>query len=87
MKPAVLKRLRPDQFGCIPGSSTTHALIGMFHNWTRALDETGNCVRAFVLDYKKSFDLIDHSLLMTKLLQYDINPYIINWIAAFLPKR
>ena len=28
--------------------------------------------------------LIDHhSLLMAKLMQYDINPYIINWIAAF----
>ena len=87
MKPAVLKRLRPDQFGCIPGSSTKHALIDMFHNWTRALDGTGNCVRAFVLDYKKAFDLIDHSLLMAKLLQYDINPYIINWIAAFFSKR
>ena len=87
MKPAVLKRLHPVQFGFIPGSSTTHALIGMFHNWTRALDGTGNCGRAFVLDYKKAFDLIDHRLLMAKLLQYDINPYIINWIAAFLFKR
>ncbi|PFX26077.1 putative RNA-directed DNA polymerase from transposon X-element [Stylophora pistillata] len=83
----VLKKLCPDQFGCIPGSSTTHALIGMFHNWTRALDGTGNCVRAFTLDYKKAFDLIGHSLLMAKLLQYDINPYIMNWIASFLSKR
>ena len=86
VKPAVLKRLRPDQFGCIPGSSTTHALIGMFHNWSRALDGAGNCVRAFFLDYKKALDFIDHSLLMAKLLQY-INPYIINWIPTFLSKR
>ena len=71
----------------IPGSCTMHALIGMFHNWSHALDGTGDCVGAFVLDYKKAFDLIDHSLLMAKLLQYDINPYIINWIAAFLSKR
>ena len=28
----------------------------------------------FVLDYRNAFDLIDHSLLMAKLLQYDINP-------------
>ena len=87
VKPAVLKRLRPDQFVCIPGSSTTHTLIGMFHNWSRALGGTGNGVRSFVLDYKKPFDLIDHSLLMAKILQYDINPYIINWIAAFLSRR
>ena len=32
--------------------------------------------------------LIDHhSLLMAKLMQYDINPYIINWIAAFLSNK
>ena len=54
VKPFVLRRLRPDQFGCIPGYSTTHALISMLHNWTRALNRTGDCV-------KKAFDLIDHS--------------------------
>ena len=31
--------------------------------------------------------MIDHSLFMAKLLQYDINPYIMNWIAAFFSKR
>ena len=40
-----------------------------------------------VLDYKKAFDLIDHSLLMIKLSDYDINPYIINWIGDFLSNR
>ena len=28
----------------------------------------------FVVDYRNAFDLIDHCLLMAKLLQYDINP-------------
>ena len=31
--------------------------------------------------------MVDHSVLMAKLMQYDINPYIINWIAAFLSNR
>lgn len=39
-------------------------------------------VRVFVMDYEKAFDLIDHRLLLAKLNRYDINPYIINWIAA-----
>ena len=38
VKPAILRKLRSDQFGCIPGSSTTHALITMIHNWTKETD-------------------------------------------------
>ena len=33
VKPAILTHIRPDQFGCIPNSSTTHALISMVHDW------------------------------------------------------
>ncbi len=29
VKPAVIKHIRPDQYGCIPQSSTTHALINL----------------------------------------------------------
>ncbi|PFX13605.1 putative RNA-directed DNA polymerase from transposon BS [Stylophora pistillata] len=87
VKPALLKRLEPDQFGCIPGSSTAHALINLMHNWAQATDGTGNTVRIFALDYRKAFDLIDHSLLLSKLSTYNINPYIINWIIAFLKDR
>ena len=87
VKPAVLKRLGSDQFGCIPNSSTTHALVNMVHVWARATDGQRNDVRAFMLDFKKAFDLIDHTLLMAKLCNYGINPFIINWIAKFLSNR
>ena len=46
-----------------------------------------NDVRIFVLDYKKALGLIDRSVLMIKLSDYDINPYIINWIGDFLSNR
>ena len=39
------------------------------------------------MDYRKAFDLIDHSLLITKLKGYSINPCIINWICDFLMNR
>ena len=67
------------RFGCIPGSSTAHALINLMHKW--------NTVWIFAVDYRKAFDLIDHSRLLSKLLAYNINPYIINWILAFLKDR
>ncbi len=62
-------------------------LINIIHDWAKATDGTGDCVRVFVLDYKKAFDLIDHTLLLEKLSCYDINPYIISLIAVFLSDR
>ena len=61
---------RPDQYGCIPQSSTTHALINLIHQWSKATDGTSSDVRVLIMDYRKAFDLIDHSLLITKLKGY-----------------
>ena len=88
VKPAVLKHIRPDQYGCVPFSSTKHALIYLIHHWLQATDGTGSEVRVILMDYKKAFDLIDHNLLMCKLESYGINyPYILNWIHDFLSDR
>ena len=58
--PAVLEIVDPNQFGTIPKSSTTQALISMIHKWPMATDSTGAAVRIVLLDYRKAFDLIDH---------------------------
>jgi hypothetical protein len=87
VKPAVLKHIRPDQYGCVPFSSTKHALIYLIHHWLEATDATGSEVRVILMDYKKAFDLIDHNLLMCKLKSYGINPFILNWIHDFLSDR
>ena len=87
VKPAVLKHIRPDQYGCIPKSSTTHALVNLIHQWLKATDGTGSDVRILIMDYKKAFDMIDHNLLISKLKRLEINPHIINWICDFLSNR
>ena len=87
VRPAVLKHIRPDQYGCIPQSSTTHALINLIHQWSKATDGTSSDVRVLIMDYRKAFDLIDHFLLITKLKGYSVNPCIINWICDFLMDR
>ena len=87
VKPAVLKHIRPDQYGCIPQSSTTHALINLIHQWSKATDGTSSDVRVLIMDFRKAFNLIDHSLLITKLKGYSINLCIINWICDFLMDR
>ena len=65
--PAILKHIDPNQFGGIPRSSSTIALISMLHNWAGATDGSENSVRVLLVDYRKTFDFIDHSILINKI--------------------
>ena len=87
LKSKLLRKMDPMQFGFIPGSNTTLALISMMHTWLDALDGTGSTVRVALLDYRKAFDLVDHNLLVAKLSNYEIKPTVVNWIADFLRGR
>ena len=65
--PAILKIIDPNQYGAIPRSSTTQALISMIHQWSKAVDSSGATVRVILYDYRKAFDLIDHNILIKKI--------------------
>ena len=83
----VLKTIDSNQFGTIPNSSTTFALIDMLHHWASMLDGTGATIRIILFYYKKAFDFIDHSILRNKLGALDLPTSIINWIIDFLSDR
>ena len=83
----MLECIDRNQFGFIPDSCTTFALISMLHHWFEATDRTGAHVRAALLDYKKAFDLVDHNLLIAKLYSLGVKPTIVNWVADFLRDR
>ena len=87
VKPAVLAKVDPRQFGTVPGSSTTEALISMTHAWYSATDGNGASVRVILFDFKKAFDLIDHRILVRKLRTYNIPDAVISWISEFLTSR
>ena len=87
VQPAILSVLDKKQFGAIPGSSTTNALISMIDCWSKATDGNGATVRVVLFDFKKSFDLIDHNLLMSKLRQLELDSRVINWLKDFLTNR
>ncbi|XP_032238256.1 uncharacterized protein LOC116618539 [Nematostella vectensis] len=87
VKPAILAKVDRRQFGTVPGSNTTHALISMIHSWLSATDGNGATVRAILLDFRKAFDLIDHRILVDKLHAYDIPHSVISWIVDFLSCR
>ena len=69
LKSKLPEKLDPKQFGFIPGSRRTYALISMIHIWLAAQGGTGSKVRVLValLDYRKAFDLADLNLLISKL--------------------
>lgn len=87
LRPAVLKVIDKNQFGAIPNSSTTQALISMVHNWLEATDGSGATIRTFMFDYRKAFDLIDYNILLEKICQLDLPHSIINWLIDFLTNR
>ncbi|PFX11710.1 G-protein coupled receptor 126 [Stylophora pistillata] len=87
VKRAVLAKVDPRQFGTVPGSSTTEALISMTHAWYSATDGNVASVRVILFDFKKTFDLIDHQILDKKLSAYNIPNAVISWIIDFLTSR
>ena len=90
LKPIILKWVNPNQFGFIPGSSTTFALISKFHHWLNACDNRHviiKDVRTVLLDFKKAFDFVDHNLLIAELYSLSVKPTVVNWIIEFLRDR
>ena len=62
-----MKVLDSNQYGAVPKSSTTIALLSMIHEWITGTDCNGSTVRAILFDYRKAFDLIDQTILIYKL--------------------
>ena len=87
MKPAILAKIKNNQFGAIPKSSTTQALIPMIHKWTKLTDGNGATTRVVLFDYRKAFDLVDLTVLAGKLATLSIPHKIKCWIIDFLKNR
>ena len=61
-------------------------LVITYHDICKLVDG-GNTVHALILDFRKAFDVVPHSLLIEKLITYDFDPHLIAWICDFLLNR
>ena len=77
-----------DQFASRPSGSTTGALTYCLHHVTLLL-ETNSYVRVLLVDFSKAFDVVNHALLIPKLLSIELTDNIHNWIRpiSFLSGR
>ena len=87
MKPAVLEQIDPQQFGTIPRSSTTQALISMIHYWSESTDGNGSTTRVMLFYFRKAFDLINHHGLLHNMMSHNIPRHALAWITDFVTDR
>ena len=72
-----------NQWGFLPGRSTTHALLSAVHHWMREMED-GNEVVAVFFDLTKAFDSVPHRQLVTKLETIGLNEHLILRIMDYL---
>ena len=61
------------------------AIVQVIHDWSEAKDKNER-ITAIFFDFAKAFDLVNHSLLLTK-LQKILPQWLISWLAAYLSTR
>ena len=74
------------QWGFLPGRCTSSALLSVSHDWLQQL-VLGNEVCSVFFDLKKAFDSVPHHLLLQRLNEIDVNPFIVRWIHSYLTCR
>ena len=76
----------PSQFGFRDIHSTSHALIEFTDKIMKACDQ-GLFACGVYLDLKKSFDTVNHNILLSKLHHYRIRAEANDWFKSFLVNR
>ena len=75
-----------NQYGNSRGCSTTHYLVKLTDEAYRSTD-VGKATTVITIDYSKAFDLVDHNVLVEKLIQLRVRGKLINLIISFLTNR
>jgi len=72
-----------DEHGFCQGRSCLTNLLETFEAWTLAL-ERGYGIDVTYLDYRKAFDTVWHSGLLTNIQRYGVEGQLLAWIKPFV---
>ena len=75
------------QFGNVAGVSTNHYLVNMMHYLHTGAEVSHNTGTIVLTDFSKAFDLVDHSILIKKIIQMGVRRNIVPWLCDFLQQR
>jgi hypothetical protein len=81
-------KLEDNQYAYRQGVGCTDALVSVLDDVTKSLDDSKNIGMQLVLyDFSKAFDLMDHSILLSKLKSLDVSEESIALVAHYLQDR
>ncbi|CAM4597055.1 unnamed protein product [Lepidochelys kempii] len=89
LKESILKHLderkviRTSQHGFTKGKSCLTNLIAFYDEITGSVDE-GKAVDVLFLNFSKAFDMVSHSILVSKLKNYGLDGCTIRWVESWL---
>lgn len=78
--------LHSTQSGFRPNHSCETALLQMINKWFEAINNS-QMIGMVMVDFRKAFDLVDHTLLLKKLKYYRISKETIDWFSSYLLNR
>ena len=78
--------LHSTQSGFRPNHSCETSLLQMINTWLDAINSS-QMIGMVMIDFRKAFDLVDHTLLLKKLKYYKISEETISWFSSYLLRR
>lgn len=68
-------------------SFTTHCLVNLLDFVHRNLDKRDTSLTLVFINLKKSFDLVDHTVIIIIAIKLDIHPLLAAWLTGFISDR
>ena len=76
------------QFGNLKSTSTSHYLVSLIDHIRIILKKPNSWLNLISIDLQKTFDLVNHNILIEKLVsKFSINPLRVKLVASFLTNR